>query len=97
MNLQPLFDRVIVRQLADDESKGGIIVPEIARNNAPFAHGVVVAVGEGRYSIDGTKHLPMSVSIGDHVCYDRKAGAMMPWGDDEAVLLRETEIIGVLR
>ncbi len=87
----PLFDRVVVRNCDDNgKTRGGLFIPEIARGASP--------IGTGRVNAEG-KVLPLAVKVGDAVWYDRKAGQVIPWGDDEdeeVILLREPEILGVL-
>lgn len=96
---QPLFDRVVVRNCDENgKTRGGLFIPEIARGASPVARGEVLAIGTGRVNAEG-KVLPLAVKVGDAVWYDRKAGQVIPWGDDdgeEVILLRELEILGVL-
>jgi chaperonin GroES len=93
--IEPLYDRVVVkREDAPDKSEGGLYIPDTAKEKPQ--EGIVVSVGCGRY--DEWGHLqPMLVSPGQRVLFGRYAGSEF-WVDDECYLvMREEEIIGVIR
>ena len=94
LRLQPLGDRVLVREITRDEAKtaSGIIIPKSADAERDTKRGVVVAVGAGKL-VDG-KREPVSVAVGQTVLY--------PWGDELTVdgekftLVRDSEILAVI-
>jgi chaperonin GroES len=97
-SVKPLYDRILVRQLDENSTtKGGLIVPTMAQENAAWAKGEVVEVGGGRVSAEG-KTVPLQLKAGDIVLYPRKAGLAIPLGDEDGsvpwVLIREGDILG---
>ena len=91
MKIRPLHDRVMVRRVAeDDRSAGGIIIPDTAKEKPQ--EGEVVAVGPGRVSDDGNR-IPMELAKGDRVIYSKFAGTEYKDGDDELLILRESDIL----
>lgn len=95
--LIPLYDRVIVIPLEAGEKQGSIVIPETVHETWPLRVGRVVAVGQGRVAHTTGELVGLICEVGDVVVYDRKAGTELPWDDDEeAVLLREPEILGFM-
>ena len=91
VNFVPLGERVIVKPTEQDEqTKGGIYLPDTAKEKPQ--EGEVVAVGPGRVSDDG-KRIPMELSSGDKVIYSKFAGTEYKDGDDEYLILRESDIL----
>ena len=91
--LTPLGERVVLKPLeGEDVSKGGIILPETAKEKPQ--EGEVIAVGPGRYDDDG-KRIPMELKAGDRVIYSKFAGTEFKDkdGDDEYLILRESDIL----
>ena len=89
--LTPLGDRVVIKPLTEEEvSKGGIILPDTAKEKPQ--RGEVVAVGPGRLDENG-KRVPMEVSKGDKVIYAKYAGTEIKEGDAEFLILRESDIL----
>ncbi|MEE8484361.1 MAG: co-chaperone GroES [Nitrospinota bacterium] len=94
VKIKPLSDRVLVRPLEEKEiKKGGIIIPETAKEKPQ--EGEIVAVGPGKIGDDG-KPLPMSVKKGDKVMYSKYAGTEFRINDVEHLLMREDDILGIL-
>ena len=90
-NLIPLGDRVVLqRDEAAETTAGGIVLPDAAQDKPQ--RGKVIAVGDGHPKSDGTK-LPLSVQAGDHVLFTSYAGDEITLGDDEFLLLRESDIL----
>jgi len=84
-------DRVLVKSLdAQETIKGGIIIPDTAKEKPQ--EGEVVAVGPGRITDDG-KTIPMEVKVGDKVVYAKYGGTEIKDGDDELLILRESDIL----
>ena len=90
--LEPLADRVIVKpsESSEEEIRGGIIVPDTAKEKPQ--EGEVIAVGPGRVTDDG-KRIPMDVKKGDKVIYAKYGGTEVKDGDAELLVLRESDIL----
>ena len=94
MNLRPLHDRVLVRRLEEQESmRGGIIIPDSAKEKPQQAE--VVAVGSGKLLEDGQRAAP-DVKAGDRVLFGKYSGSDITIESQEYLILREDEILGVL-
>ncbi len=93
-DIRPLHDRVVVKRLeAKEEVRGGIIIPDTAREKPQEAE--VIAVGPGKLNEDGTRQ-PMDVKQGDRVLIGKYSGSEIKMGSDEYVIVREDEILAVL-
>ena len=91
MNVVPLHDRVLLKRLEEKEVvKGGIIIPDTAREKPQEAE--VIAVGKGRVSEDG-KVIPLDVKKGDKVLIGKFSGTEVTFEDEEHVIVREEEIL----
>ena len=89
--LKPLADRVVVRPIEREEvTKGGIVLPDTAKEKPQ--EGEIIAVGPGRLSEDG-KRMPMDVKVGDIVVYAKYGGTEIKIGDEELMILRESDIL----
>jgi chaperonin GroES len=94
MNLRPLHDRILVRRLEEQESmRGGIIIPDSAKEKPQQAE--VVAVGKGKLLEDGNRAAP-DVKAGDRILFGKYSGADVRIDGQEFLILREDEILGVL-
>jgi len=94
MNIRPLHDRVIVKRLEEENiSKGGIIIPDTAKEKP--AQGEVVAVGDGKILESGTK-IAMNVKKGDRVLFTKYGGNEVKIDGEELLILREEDILGVI-
>ena len=94
MQVRPLHDRVLVKRFGEEEkSKGGIIIPDTAKEKP--AQGEVVAVGQGRTAEDG-KIRPLDVKKGDRVLFGKYAGTEIKIDGDEFLMMREEDILGIL-
>jgi len=91
VKLEPLGDRIVLKPSAREEvTKGGIIIPDTAKEKPQ--EGEVVAVGPGRISEDG-KRIPMEVRVGDKVVYNKYAGSEFKLDDVDYVILKESDVI----
>ncbi len=91
MRIVPLGDKVVVkREDAQATTAGGIVLPDSAKDKPQ--KGTVVAIGDGHTKDDGTK-LPLTVKEGDHVIFSSYAGDEISIGDEEFLLLRESDIL----
>jgi len=89
--LKPLADRVVVKPIERETvSKGGIVLPDTAKEKPQ--EGKVLEVGEGRLSDEG-KRIPMDVKKGDIVVYAKYGGTEIKIGDEELIILRESDIL----
>ncbi len=94
MDLKPLFDRVVVRRVEEGEQqKGGIIIPDSAKEKPQ--RGEVVAVGQGKRLDDG-KLAPLDIKAGDQVLFGKYSGSDVTVDAEELLILREEEILGIL-
>jgi chaperonin GroES len=94
MNLRPLHDRVLVRRLEEKESmRGGIIIPDTAKEKPQQAE--VVAVGSGKLLDDGQR-VGVDVKAGDRILFGKYSGSDIRIDGEEYLILREDEILGVL-
>lgn len=94
MNIRPLQDRVLVQRVNEEEkTKGGILIPDSAREKP--MEGKVVAVGNGKILENGTKMNP-EVKAGDRVLFGKYAGTEVKIDGEEHLILREDDILGVL-
>jgi chaperonin GroES len=94
MAMRPLHDRVLVKRLEPKETvKGGIIIPDSAKEKPQEAE--VVAVGNGKLLEDGTK-AEMAVKAGQKILFGKYSGADVKMDGEEYLILREDEILAVL-
>jgi chaperonin GroES len=94
MKVKPLHDRVLVKRIEPEEKvKGGIIIPDTAKEKP--LEGKVVAVGTGRLDEDG-KRIPLEVKVGDRVLVGKYAGTEIKIDEVEHVIVREDEVLGVI-
>lgn len=94
MKMKPLNDRILVKRLEEEsKTKGGIIIPDSAKEKP--AQGEVIAVGDGKLGDDG-KRMPMQVKVGDRVLFAKYAGTEIKIEDDEHLVMREDDILGII-
>ena len=94
MKIRPLQDRVIVRRIEEaDKTKGGIIIPDTAKEKP--MEGKVIAVGKGKILEDGKIH-PLDVKAGDRVLFAKYAGTEVKIDEEEHLIMREDDILGVI-
>ncbi|SPF50192.1 Cpn10 chaperonin GroES, small subunit of GroESL [Syntrophobacter sp. SbD1] len=94
MAYKPLHDKVIVQRLEEQEkSAGGIIIPDTAKEKPQ--QGKVIAVGTGIILKDGTIS-PLQVKPGDRVIFNKYGGTEIKLGDEDYLVMREDDILGIL-
>ena len=94
MKIRPLQDRVIVKRIEEEEkSKGGIIIPDTAKEKPQ--EGKVVAVGKGKLNEDG-KIIPLDVKVNDRVLFGKYSGTEINMDGQEHLIMREEDILGVI-
>ena len=94
MNIRPLHDRVVVRRLeSETTSAGGIVIPDSAKEKP--IQGEVIAVGNGKV-LEGGNVQPLDVKVGDKVLFGKYSGPEVKVGDEELLVMREEDIMGVI-
>lgn len=94
MSLRPLSDRILVERVEEDEkTKGGIIIPDTAKEKP--AEGKIVATGNGRIGEDG-KLLPMDVKVGDRILFSKYGGTDVKIDGNDYLILRQDDVLGVI-
>ncbi|MCH8942803.1 MAG: co-chaperone GroES [Bacteroidetes bacterium] len=94
LKLKPLADRVIVKPMeADEQTKGGIILPDTAKEKP--VEGTVVAAGPGRVSDEG-KVIAMQIKKGDKVLYGKYSGSEVTVEGEDYLIMRESDIFAII-
>jgi chaperonin GroES len=94
VKIRPLQDRVIVKRIAEEEkTKGGIIIPDTAKEKPQ--EGRVVAVGKGKVNEDG-KIIPLDVKVNDRILFGKYSGSEINIDGEEHLIMREEDILGVI-
>jgi chaperonin GroES len=94
MQVKPLADRVLIRPLeAEEMKKGGIIIPDTAKEKPQ--EGEVIEVGPGRLTDEGKK-IPLEVKKGDKVLYGKYSGTEVTINDKEYMIMRESDVLAIL-
>jgi chaperonin GroES len=94
MKIRPLGDRILVKRIKEEEkTKGGIIIPETAKEKPQ--EGKVVAVGKGKMTEQGKLLVP-DVKAGDKILFGKYSGSEVKIEGEEHLILREDDILGVL-
>ena len=94
MKIRPLQDRIIVKRVEEEaKSKGGIIIPDTAKEKPQ--EGKVVAVGKGKVTEDGKVH-PLDVKKGDRILFGKYSGTEIKFDGEEFLIMREEEVLGIL-
>jgi len=94
VKIRPLQDRVIIKRIEEEEkSKGGIIIPDTAKEKPQ--EGKVIAVGKGKVNDDG-KLIPLDVKVNDRILFGKYSGAEINIDGEEHLIMREEDILGIL-
>ena len=94
LKFRPLHDRVVVKRIeAEEKSKGGIIIPDTAKEKPQ--EGEVVAVGPGGRDENG-KLIPIDLKAGDRVLFGKWSGTEVKLDGDELLIMKESDIMGVI-
>jgi chaperonin GroES len=95
MKIRPLQDRVMVKRLENgvEKTKGGIIIPDTAKQKPE--QGKIVAVGKGKVNDDG-KVMPVGVKVGDTILFGKYSGSEVELDGEEHLIMREEDILGVV-
>ena len=94
MSFRPLHDRVLVKRIAqDDKTKGGIIIPDTAKEKP--MEGKIVAVGSGTRN-EGGSITPLDVKKGDAVLFGKWSGTEVTIEGDELIIMKESDLLGII-
>ncbi len=94
MKFRPLHDRVVVKRIdAEEKTKGGIIIPDTAREKPQ--EGEIVAVGPGARDEQG-KLVPLDVKVGDRVLFGKWSGTEVKIDGEDLLIMKESDIMGVV-
>jgi chaperonin GroES len=94
MAFRPLGDRVVIRRVEEEaKTKGGIIIPDTAKEKPQ--EGEVIAVGPGAWDEDG-KRTPMDVKPGDRILFGKWSGSEVKIDGEDLLIMKESDILGVL-
>ena len=94
MAFTPLHDRVLVRRVQSDEkTKGGLIIPDSAKEKP--AEGEIVAAGEGARK-DSGELIPMAVKAGDKILFGKWSGTEVTLDGEELLIMKESDILGII-
>ncbi len=93
--IKPLHDRVIIRRIEDtvNQTAGGLFIPDSAKEKPQ--EGEVVAAGAGKYKEDGTRQT-LDVKAGDRVLFGKYSGSEIKIDNEELLMMREDEILGII-
>ncbi len=95
MKIQPLHDRIVVKSLeSEDKTKGGIVIPDTAKEKPQ--EGKIVAVGKGKV-LDSGKIQALEVKVGDRVLYGKYSGTEIKIDEDELLIMREEDILAIVK
>jgi len=95
MKVKPLYDRILVKRLdAAEEVRGGIIIPDTAKEKPMEAE--VMAVGDGKLNDEG-KTTPLQVKVGDRILVGKYSGTDIKFDDQEYLILREDEVLAIVQ
>ncbi|UCF69801.1 MAG: co-chaperone GroES [candidate division WOR-3 bacterium] len=93
MKIKPLYDHILVERMEDEVKKGGIIIPDTAKEKPQ--QGKVVAVGGGKRDEKGNR-IPLEVKKGDIILFGKYAGTEVKIEDGEYLIIREDDILGIV-
>jgi len=94
MNIRPLYDRIVVKRIEEQEQKvGGLFIPDSAKEKPQ--EGEVVAVGKGK-RLEAGKVIPLDVQVGDRILFGKYSGSDIKLDQDEFLIMREDEVLGIL-
>ena len=94
MKLRPLQDRIVVKRVAEETTtKGGIIIPDTAKEKP--AEGKVVAVGNGKVADDG-KRIALEIKTGDRILFGKYSGTEVKIEGEEFLIMREDDVLGII-
>jgi chaperonin GroES len=94
MNIRPLYDRIVVKRIEEQETtRNGIVIPDSAKEKPQ--EGEVIAIGKGKRLDDG-KMVPLDVQVGDRILFGKYSGNEIKLDGAEYIIMREDDVLGVL-
>ncbi|HED00077.1 MAG TPA: co-chaperone GroES [Proteobacteria bacterium] len=94
MKIRPLQDRIVVKRLEEEgKTKGGIIIPDTAKEKP--IEGEVIAVGNGKLMENGTR-VPLEVKAGDRILFGKYSGTEVKIEGEEHLIMREDDVLGII-
>jgi chaperonin GroES len=94
MKVKPLQDRVVVKRIEEDEkTKGGIIIPDAAKEKPQ--EGRVIAIGDGKVLESGQRS-PLSVKVGDKILFGKYSGTEIKIDGEEHLIMREDDVLAII-
>jgi len=94
MKIGPLHDRIVVKRQEEKEvKKGGIIIPDTAKEKPQ--EGKVIAVGNGKVNEDGKK-IPLDVKAGDKILFGKYSGSEVKIDDEEYLIMKEDDVLAII-
>ncbi|HZV96757.1 MAG TPA: co-chaperone GroES [Candidatus Nitrosocosmicus sp.] len=94
MKIRPLHDRILIKRMEEQEQKkGGIIIPDTAKEKPQ--EGKVIAVGNGKVSDEGKK-IPLDVKAGDKILFGKYSGSEVKIDDEEYLIMREEDVLAII-
>ena len=94
MKIKPLHDRLVVKRIEEEETtKGGIIIPDAAKEKPQ--EGMVVAVGDGKI-LESGQNAPLSVKAGDKILFGKYSGTEIKIDGEEHLILREDDVLAII-
>ncbi len=93
MNIKPLHDHILVERIEEEVRKGGIIIPDTAKEKPQ--QGKVIAVGDGRRDEKGNR-IALDVKKGDIILFGKYAGSEVKIDDKEYLIIREEDVLGII-
>ena len=93
MKVKPLHDRILVDRIEEEVRKGGIIIPDSAKEKPQ--QGKVIAVGPGRVDDDG-KRIPLDVKKDDYILFGKYSGNEIRVGEEEYLIMREDDVLAII-
>ena len=95
MKFRPLHDRVVVKRIdSEEKTKGGIIIPDTAKEKP--SEGKVIAVGPGRWDDEGENRIPVDVAEGDTVIYSKYGGTEIKYNGQEYLILSARDVLAIV-
>ena len=94
MQVKPLYDRVVVRPVEEEQVKGGIIIPDTAKEKP--VEGEIIEVGSGRVTDDGKK-MSLEVKKGDRILYGKYSGTEVSIEGEELLIMKESDIFAIIQ
>jgi chaperonin GroES len=94
MNIRPLYDRIVIKRIEEQETvQGGIIIPDSAKEKPQ--EGEVVAVGQGK-RLENGKVVALDVQKGDRILFGKYSGSEIKLDGEEYLIMREDEVLGII-